>query len=224
MKIYLSASTQENNATANNTTEEALMHQLRNKVYKLLKANTTGLTIYRNTDKSMTLAEIVAHSNSKSPKYHFSFHSNAGGGSGCECWYWHTSTKGKAAAKIWNNWLKKLDLGSRGIFATSGLYELRKTTAYTALMEHFFHDKLSDVEYYLDNINKYALYDAKAICEICGVDYNESDDDEYSYLSDLKIVSPSYYEVWDKHFKANTNLNWDGLLYNWKVASKEGKI
>jgi len=219
MIIYLSASTQEWNPTKNGSTDEALMYDLRNRVYNLLKANTTGLTIYRNTDKDMSLSEIVAHSNSKKPTYHFSFHSNAGGGTGAEVLY--VSTKGKAVATIWEKWLKKLDLGSRGIIKRTDLGELNQTTAVTALAEHFFHDRLSDITYYLANIDKYAEYDARAIAEVCGVTYKEN---TAGYLAALKVVSPSYYTVWDKHFKANSNLNWNGLFENWTKAAKEGKI
>lgn len=175
-KIYLSASTQENNkGVGSYGTEEQRMFILRDIVEQLIKSSNhkNDFAIEKNNNKSSTLAAIVNESNNFDSELHLAFHTNAGVASarGCESYYSYLNTNGKGykIASLWYNEVSKITPSSdRGVHKdnvlySSGLYELSNTKAVAALMEFIFHSNLSDVTFFLANINKFAIATVKAI-------------------------------------------------------------
>jgi len=200
IKIYLSASTQEDNiGVANYGTEEQQMFRLRDKVEKLL--NDTGKYIVgKNKYKSSSLSDIVNASNKFGAKLHVAFHSNAGSKSarGCEVYYSYLSTdgEGKKAASILYKHIEELTPSKdRGVkkdnsVYTTGFYELRETTMTAILCEFIFHTNIEDVIFFLNNIDNFAKSTASAINEYFGV---KKDTEKYPiWLRSQDLVHNSY--------------------------------
>lgn len=190
-KIYLSASTQENNkGVGNYGTEEQRMFILRDLVEQLIKSSNKGsnFIIFKNVKKSSTLTDIINASNHANADTHWAFHTNAGDlkSRGCEVFYHNNSTGG--GFKMANIWYKHIsavtptdDRGSKSDYTlySKGLYELRETKAHAALAEFIFHTNLEDVNFFLSNINKFALATTKAIFEYYSLDYEDVNNMEY---------------------------------------------
>ena len=225
-KIYLSASTQENNkGVGNYGTEEQRMFILRDLTEQLIKNGNEGnkFDIKKNSNKSSSLTAIVNASNNFKADTHWAFHTNAGGGRGCEVYYSYlnTTNKGKKAATLWYNEISPITPTSdRGVkkdntVYSNGFYELRSTTAIAVLCEFIFHDNLNDVNYFLANISKFALGTAKAIYKYYGYTYkskNDVKDDIKKYDGILKIA---YDNGWftGKDYKESTNVDFGKLCW-----------
>ncbi len=98
--VYLSPSVQDFNiGVGDYGTEEERMNEVADVVENLLKQY--GVTVYRNTP-SMTLAQIVADSNSKNVDAHVALHSNAsatGEARGVEVYAFAPYTRGAQLAQ-----------------------------------------------------------------------------------------------------------------------------
>lgn len=163
MKIYISPSSQTDNAGVGNYgTEADRMQELSDYVVSDLEA--MGHTVYGG-DNSLSLDERITASNNAGVNCHVALHSNAGGGSGTEVYYYGTSSNGKRLAQ------KLLDKvtsvsgcpGSRGIKSTTTLKELKNTSATSALIEVAFHDNQTDVNWILGQMSEVGQAIADAI-------------------------------------------------------------
>ena len=218
-KIYLSASTQEGNkGVGSYGTEEQQMFILRDLTEQLIKEGNhkKDFTIEKNDSKTSDLAAIVNESNKFGSDTHWAFHTNAGGGRGCEVYYSYLNTNGlgKKAADLWYKEISPITPTSdRGVkkdntVYSTGFYELRATTAITILCEFIFHDNLDDVNFYLANINKFALGTAKAIYKYYGYTYNNDVD----YEGILKIAYDNGWFTGTK-YKETTNVDFGKLCW-----------
>jgi N-acetylmuramoyl-L-alanine amidase len=215
-KLYLSASTQENNIGVNDYgTEENNMHDLRNAVKSHL-FNTyivKNLTIYSNQSKSITLQEIVKHSNDSKSDLHLAFHTNAGVKNirGCEVYYHGTNKEGREFATKLYNAISELtpteDRGVRSDFELykEGLYELKYTTAMAVLIEFVYHTNAEDVAWFKNNFDNIVKAVARVIAEYFGYKPKKN----YSQI--LKEVS-IYSKVWEKFIADNPDFNLKELI------------
>jgi N-acetylmuramoyl-L-alanine amidase len=164
-KLYLSASTQENNIGVDGVSEESRMQEL---VKDIIKDPRLGqIAIYINRP-DMTLTEVIVDSNKTKPDFHLALHSNAMGGKesgkarGMEAWIHKDSIGGDRMADLLVKYLHqangllirggKEDPDTKETTVDGGhLAELDRTNAPACLIELFFHDNAADVE----NFKKY---------------------------------------------------------------------
>lgn len=224
-KIYLSASTQENNIGTDGISEETRMYNLRDRTIYFINegGKNDNFSIYKNTDKSWTLSKIVKHSNDSNVNLHLAFHSNATNTytdkvRGAECYYsmYNKNGLGLKMAQLWYNEISNVTpTTDRGVMKDSvlysnGLYELRETNAVAALMEHFYHTSEADVTFYNANVDLFAMGTAIAIYKYYGYTY-ELPTTIKSYTNILKEVS-NYSDVWVNFVKQHPEVNLIGLI------------
>lgn len=164
--IYLSPSTQENNVGAGSYgTEEKRMNEIMDLIENQLRGK---YILYRNRPE-MSLRQVVADSNAKSPDLHFALHSNAGGSRGTECWI---CARGGKAEKFANLLYKKVapltPTKDRGVKISNSLYEVNKTRAPAAILEIDFHDNAQTAQWIIDNKTAVAHACVQAIMEFFG--------------------------------------------------------
>jgi len=222
--IYLSASTQQDNrGVLNYGTEEEEMFKLRDEVEKLiLKGNhAKDFIIYKNSNKSSSLSDIVNASNRANVDTHWAFHTNAGDlkARGCEVYYHdHSTGGGKKMADIWYKKISALtptsDRGSKSDYTlySKGLYELRETKAHAALSEFIFHTNQDDVKFFLANTHKFALATCEAIHEYYGLIYKQKEDVKVDYTG---IMLEAYNKGWftKTGYKENDIVTFEKLCY-----------
>lgn len=168
--IYISPSTQEHNiGVGGYGSEEMRMNQIADVVCKCLEAS--KVTHYRNKP-NMSLAQVVADSNSKNVDIHFAIHSNAGGGRGAEV---HVYRLGEASEKFAHTVYSKLSpltpSADRGIKVSPKLYELNATKAQAALLEVAFHDNPADAAFIMNNIQNIGVALAEGICQFFSIPF-----------------------------------------------------
>lgn len=175
-KVYLSPSVQKSNLFVVGGINEM---QNANAVTDILEAalkNKYGMTVYRNRP-DMTLSQIIADSNAKSPDIHVSIHSNAGGGRGCEVYAYIISGKvtnsQKLAQYIYNEFSAITPSADRGIKngVAANFAEVVKTNATAVLVEMAFHDNKEDAEWLIANRKACATAFEKGICKYFGITY-----------------------------------------------------
>lgn len=224
--VYVSPSTQEKNLGAGNYgTEEQEMNKIADVVINELARH--GVATYRN-DPGMTLAQVVADSNSLEPTVHFAIHSNAGGGRGCEVYCWRFGSSGHALAQsIYNNLSGITPTSDRGVhegynFYGQGkhMYEVAYTDAPAVLVEIDFHDSIEGANWIMNNIEKIGVLFAKCLLIYLNVKYLEPippNPPEPTYRKNyeeiIKEVSP-----WAKVYLGDLDIinkpghNWAGLI------------
>jgi N-acetylmuramoyl-L-alanine amidase len=209
IKIYLSASTQQDNiGVGNYGTEELQMFRLRDKVEQHLNA-TGKYIIGKNKNKSSSLSDIVKASNAFGAKLHVAFHTNAGSkqARGCEVYYSYLNSngEGKKAATILYKHIEELTPSKdRGVkkdnsVYKNGFYELRETNMTAILCEFIFHTNIEDVVFFLNNIDNFAKCTTNAINEYFGI--KKAVDKYPIWLRDQGIVHNSYNK--DGNFSVN---------------------
>lgn len=203
--IYLSPSTQEKNiGVGNYGTEESRMNQVADVTERVLKHH--GLVVYRNKPE-MTLAQVVADSNSKKPDIHFAIHSNAGSGNsrGCEVYCHKFGGSGeKLARAVYSEIEPNTPSSDRGVKEGCNhygkgkpLYELAYTTAPAALIEIAYHDNKDDAVWIINNIEVIGTVIAKGILKYFDIPFqqvNSSLENDINILNKLGIItSPDYW-------------------------------
>lgn len=150
-KIYVNPSVQYANSYADNLGNEG---QHMNSISKLLVGmlnEYTNLIVYSNNSyPGKSLSESVKESNSLSVDYHLSLHSNAGGGKGSEGFY--TKTSYGFTKSILDSLQDILPYPTRGPkYGQDSLYELKRTTASSSLIEILFHDDKAQALFIINN-------------------------------------------------------------------------
>ena len=150
-KIYVNPSVQYANSYTDNLGNEG---QHMNSISKLLVGmlnEYTNLIVYSNNSyPGKSLSESVKESNSLNVDYHLSLHSNAGGGKGSEGFY--TKTSYGFTKSILDSLQDILPYPARGPkYGQDSLYELKRTTASSSLIEILFHDDKAQALFIINN-------------------------------------------------------------------------
>jgi N-acetylmuramoyl-L-alanine amidase len=141
---------------------------------------------------------------------------------GIETFYHDGSTEGKKLANaIHKQLLKGTNLKDRGVkkdttIYKSGFHELRETIMPAVLLECGFMSNHVEANL-MKNINyqhECAIEVLKGICDYFGIGYNEEKEKLSKLEEYTRIISPKYYKVWMKHFKASSGLPWEEFLKN----------
>ena len=159
--IYLSPSTQEWNEYVNGGNEEYYMNLIADAMVPYLRAS--GIQYVRNTP-DMTAASSIQESNAGHYDLHLSLHSNASPESiagqirGSDVYYAPGSVRGRMAAEIIANNLKKIypEPSLVRALTTTYLGEVTKTKAPAVLIEFAFHDNEEDATWIQENIEEIA--------------------------------------------------------------------
>lgn len=160
-KVYLSPSTQEYNQYIDEGNEEYWMNIIVDKMEPYLKAD--GIEFDRN-DPNTSAATAIRESNNGDYDLHFALHSNASPASlagrmtGSDVYYYPYSTKGKRAADIIADNLKKIYPNPDKVRAlpTTTIGEVRKTRAPAVLVELAYHDNPEDAAWIRNNTDEIA--------------------------------------------------------------------
>lgn len=222
-KIYLSASTQQNNmGVAGYGTEEDNMFKLRELTIVYLNKGGYKFSIEKNNNKSSTLTQIINESNKFKPAIHMAFHTNAGSTArGCEVYYSYKNVTGtgKKLATIWYNHISPITpTKDRGVkkdntVYTTGFQELRTTTATAALCEFIFHTSAADVKFFKANINQFAIGTAKAIYSYFNIPYKLDTSTPSKTKTVYRVIAGSY------AIKANAEAEVKRLKKNYNIPA-----
>lgn len=178
--VYLSPSSQHfNKGYGGYGTEENRMNFIANVVeYELVR---NGVTTERNNPE-MSLTEIVADANAKSPDIYVAIQSQSSDATmrGSEVYYYKGGNGKRLASDIFNN-LEPVtpteDIGiSDGslVYGGLGFYELRKTKMPAAIVIVGYHDNPDDAEFIINNTYEIGVAIAKGILEYLGIEYKEN--------------------------------------------------
>lgn len=187
--VYISPSVQDwNVGFGSYGTEEERMNLLADVLDYELKRH--GLTTDRNSP-DMTLAQVVADSNSVNPTVHVALHSNAANGQarGAEVYAHRFGGAGEQLARDVYARIEEIaptpGLGVKEGYSTfggQGMYELKRTTAPAILAEVAFHDNPEDAQFIIDNIYELGQAIAKGILDYFGITYQEDTPENIAYL------------------------------------------
>ncbi len=174
--LYLSPSVQEFNPYIIGGNEEYYMNLIADAMVPYLRAGGIGFT--RNNPGN-TLSQVIAQSNAGSYDLHLALHSNAspesmtGALQGPDVYHFTTSTRGRQAAELIAENLKKIypnpDLVT--VIPTTTLAELRRTRAPSVLVEVAYHDNYEDATWIRDNIEVIGRNLAMSAAQILGVPF-----------------------------------------------------
>lgn len=187
--VYISPSVQEwNIGYGSYGTEEQRMNLIGDVLDYELKRH--GLTTDRNSP-DMTLAQVVADSNSVSPRVHVALHSNASNGQarGAEVYAHRFGGEGERLARDVYERIEEISptpgLGVKEGYSTfdgQGMYELRRTLAPAILAEVAFHDNPADAQFIIDNIYELGQAIAKGVLDYFDIEYIEDTPENTAYL------------------------------------------
>lgn len=131
---------------------------------------------------------------------------------GIETYSYYTSTKGAKLSKaVHEQLLKGTNLKDRKT-KTAGFYVLKYTAMPSILCECGFMDNKVEAQLMLNlnYQNECAEEICKGVCNYYGITYIEPISNDLEAL--VKKISPNYYDIWLKHFKAYPDLNWLGFI------------
>ena len=160
--IYLSPSTQENNAYVTGTgSEEYWMNRLADAMIPYL--NSCGIRYKRNTP-DMTAGSSIRQANQGWYDFYLALHSNAaapdnyGNVRGVIAFYYPTSTQGQRAAQIFVNNLRSIyPLPDKVVTrSTTSLGEVRDSKFPAVLLELGYHDNYEDARWIENNLTEIA--------------------------------------------------------------------
>ncbi|MEG0073404.1 MAG: N-acetylmuramoyl-L-alanine amidase [Clostridia bacterium] len=174
--IYLSPSSQFENAYySKDTTEGEMMNLLTDKVEERL-ASYTNLTVHRNKKENDVLANIaLGNSHGSNVEAYISLHSNGAKGTARGPLVIYDSRdeeRTKLANIMYDNLLEiypDKDLG-RGLLDKPKYYEIYKVDAPSIIMEVAFHDNKEDEAWIRNNLDKIADSIVKGIIEYLNVE------------------------------------------------------
>ena len=160
--IYLSPSTQENNAYVTGTgSEEYWMNRLADAMVPYL--NSCGIRYQRNTP-DMTAGSSIRQANAGWYDFYLALHSNAaapdnyGNVRGVIAFYYPTSTQGQRAAQIFVNNLRSIyPLPDKVVTrSTTSLGEVRDSKFPAVLLELGYHDNYEDARWIENSLTEIA--------------------------------------------------------------------
>ncbi len=160
--IYLSPSTQENNAYVTGTgSEEYWMNRLADAMIPYL--NSCGIRYQRNTP-DMTAGSSIRQANAGWYDFYLALHSNAaapdnyGNVRGVIAFYYPTSTQGQRAAQIFVNNLRSIyPLPDKVVTrSTTSLGEVRDSKFPAVLLELGYHDNYEDARWIENSLTEIA--------------------------------------------------------------------
>ena len=179
-RIYLSPSTQEYNSYITGTgSEEYWMNLIADAMEPYLRANTIRFT--RNTPQ-MTAASSIAQAAREEYDFYLALHSNASGDGlqegknrGIICFYYPTSRKGREAAELFQEQLKRIyPLPEKvTIQGTTTLGEVRQPRPPANLLELGYHDNAADAQWIQNNVGTIARALVMALCRYFGLPFLE---------------------------------------------------
>lgn len=163
MKIYLSPSSQKQNAYAyGNTTEAKVCEQIAKSAEKYLKAN--GYSVKRGSIDS-TITERIKESNEWGADVHQPIHTNAGGGDGTLVMCWKGYTGNKYVKYVYQE-VSALSPGKDdGIKERTDLAEITDTTAVCVYLECEFHDNSDLAKWIVEHTDEIGKAIARGYCE-----------------------------------------------------------
>jgi N-acetylmuramoyl-L-alanine amidase len=205
IKIYISPSTQENNIGAGSYgTEEARMNQLADILCELLAYN--GFEVRRNRPE-MTLSQVVSDSDAWKPDIHVALHSNATGGKptarGCVVFGYlidgRVTNSERLSKFIYDELSNVTPTSDRGVKdgEAERFAEIVKVDATSTLIEHFFHDNIDDVLFFLSHMYDFAVADLRGICKYFNIECRLPDKIDYkakyeALLKDIETLMNKY--------------------------------
>ena len=162
-KVFLSASTQDQNIGFDKIDEEQRMFQLANSIYNF----SSKKQYIRQNSQDDNLSSTIVKSNNFKPKFHLSLHSNSCGKyhqnyneASTDIYYYYKSSESEKMAKklesIFNFLMPHRKIIVRPdswLYPGFGLAETRETTGIAILVENFWHCNQKDIEFYKNNIN-----------------------------------------------------------------------
>ncbi len=160
--VYLSPSTQENNAYVTGTgSEEYWMNRLADAMIPYL--NSCGIRYQRNTP-DMTAGSSIRQANAGWYDFYLALHSNAaapdnyGNVRGVIAFYYPTSTQGQRAAQIFVNNLRSIyPLPDKVVTrSTTSLGEVRDSKFPAVLLELGYHDNYEDARWIENSLTEIA--------------------------------------------------------------------
>lgn len=206
-KIYISASTQENNKGLDPfTTEEKEMNLIADNLIPLL-AKDGRFTTKRNL-MSMDPYQCASDSNDFLAELHVAIHSNAGGGVGTEVFTFGPNTNSEKLGKALYNQIAPLSPGNdRGVKYNPKLIEVGNLVhATSCLIELDFHDNTAGARWIAGNHLSIAQALYKGICDYMGY--------KYLALDSAPVICPPVTSVMDK----------DGYLFVRVLDSKADAV
>lgn len=173
MKVYLSPSSQWDNAYENHKNTEAEICGIIGQCAKVaLERN--GYTVKLGDNKSTTLQQRAAESNSWGADLHIPIHTNAGGGDGTLVMTYPSTTSDKYVTAVYNE-IASLSPGKDdGIKGVTNLYEVTKTKAICIYTEVEFHDNPSYSQWIVDHTEDIGEAFAKALCKADAKTYKQA--------------------------------------------------
>lgn len=166
MKVYLSPSSQKENAYATgNTNESAVCKKIATAAETALKRN--DYTVKRgSTDK--TVSQRVKESNEWGADLHVPIHTNAGGGDGTLVMCFTGNTGNKYVKAIYAEVAALSPGKDDGIKVRTNLAEITGTKALCVYVECEFHDNTDLAKWIIDHTTEIGEAIAKAICKADG--------------------------------------------------------
>lgn len=166
MKVYLSPSSQKENAYATgNTNESAVCKKIATAAETALKRN--GYAVKRgSTDK--TVSQRIKESNDWGADLHVPIHTNAGGGDGTLAMCFTGCTNNKYVKAIYTEVAALSPGKDDGIKVRTNLAEITETKAMCVYLECEFHDNTDLAEWIISYTTKIGEAIAKAICKADG--------------------------------------------------------
>ena len=172
-KIYISPSSQTENAYAvGNTTEAAQCRKIATRLVEALIR--CGFEAKTNVTEGKTMYDRVKESNTWGADAHIPIHTNASNGkvAGFRGFAYNTTGTGYKLVKAIMNTVAPITPGeSDGVSAYPGLYEVKTTNAPCAYLELGFHDNAEEAQYIIDHTDDLAEAICKGICNYYGVTY-----------------------------------------------------
>lgn len=203
--VYLSGSTQYDNQGINNYgTEADRMQYLADRVKDYIGKGQGGITVFRNQG-GMGLQGSINDSNSKRPDIHIALHTNAGGSRGTESYYWggsNNTASVRLTRLVYDRVAPLTVANDRGVKSdhtlySSGLAELRETSAVATLIEIMYHDNAADVADYLGKIEQIAQAIAYSVYDYFGIQYKQPQGNEKDEaIKKLRAVSNYADSIW----------------------------
>lgn len=172
-KIYISPSSQTENAYAvGNTTEAAQCRKIALALVEALRR--CGFEARTNTTDGKSMYDRVAESNAWGADAHIPIHTNAYNGqtAGFRGFAYNTSGEGCKLVKAIMAAVAPLTPGeSDAVTAQPQLYEIKASNAPCAYLELGFHDNAAEAQYIIDHTEELAEAVCQGVCAHYGVEY-----------------------------------------------------